>query len=264
VGTRQPKSKKCLELIDLGVNVSDDNTTATERVRVLVIACLPSQMMEVARSVSGTIRKSTLILSVVPGFSASKIAKMFRLEDTDMVLRIGCQVPVSVISNALGEYPDNTTLSHFAGSTMLSTSNDVNRLHNAFVKVSNTVLKPTPLTDEKGNAIISNSFSRSGVMCQALYGNHIDPGKDVSGGIGQSRDDARKVSIISRFPSILMNRTGIDNMNDSTIIYGSTTDSSRTNSFNNNSSSSSGMIVKNKQYFYFTFVNTFVLLRVYN
>lgn len=203
VGTRQPKSQTCLKLSDLGVHISDDNTTATSRVRVLLLACLPSQMMEVARSVTGSIRKSTLILSVVPGFSTNKISKMLRLEDSDMVLRIGCQVPVSVVSSSLGEYPSHETMSYFAGTTLLASSTHVQRLHVAFVKVCSTVLKPTQLTDDKGRAIISTRFSNQGLICQALYGTHVDPGERASGGIEDSRDDERKKCIVARFMDVV-------------------------------------------------------------
>ena len=206
VSTRQPESKKCQTLVDSGVHVSNDNTTATSRVRILLISCLPSQMMEVARSVAGTVRKSTLICSVVPGFTATKIAKMFQLEDEDMVLRLGCRVPVSVVSSSLGEYPENQTMCQFAGNTLLSSPVDVERLHTAFVKMCSSVLKPTQMTDEHGRAIISNRFSNDGLICQALYGSHVDPGIGAAGGIDNSSSDARKKCIVERFPFVLLGR----------------------------------------------------------
>jgi len=205
VGTRQPESKRCGELSDTGVNVSQDNKTATNRVRVLLISCLPSQMMDVARSVMGTIRKSTLVCSVVPGYSAQKLASMLQLEDEKMVLRIGCQVPVSVVSSSLGEDPGDAKMCHFAGQTLLNTHIEVQRLHNAFVKCCDTVLPPQ-LTDEKGQRIITGRFSNSALVCQALYGSNTDPGDDASGASDDSPNDARKQCIVSRFPEVLLNR----------------------------------------------------------
>ena len=203
VGTRQPKSKRCEKLSDRGVNISQDNTTATNRVRVLFIACLPSQMIDVARSVAGTIRKSTLVCSVVPGYTAQKLARMLRLEDEKMVLRVGCQVPISVISSSLGEDPEETKLCHFAGHAMLNSHAEVERLHEAFVRCCSQVLPPK-LTDEKGRPMISDRFSNTALVCQALYGSHKDPGDEASGGIGSSPNDARKDCVVQRFPAVIL------------------------------------------------------------
>tara|TARA_B100000795_G_scaffold260419_1_gene236297 strand:- start:1670 stop:2692 length:1023 start_codon:yes stop_codon:yes gene_type:complete len=203
VGTRQPENKRCVELSDKGVNISNDNKTATNRVRVLLIACLPSQMMDVARSVAGTIRKSTLVCSIVPGYTTQKLAKMLQLDDENMVLRIGCQIPISIVSSSLGEESNNNTtqICTFAGQVMLNTHVEVERLHNAFVKCCNTVL-PTPMTDSKGRAIISDRFSNKALVCQALYGSHQDPGENTDGGIDSSPNDARKACVIQRFPTV--------------------------------------------------------------
>jgi hypothetical protein len=94
-------------------------------------------------------------------------------------------------------------MSYFAGTTLLASSTHVQRLHVAFVKVCSTVLKPTQLTDDKGRAIISTRFSNQGLICQALYGTHVDPGERASGGIEDSRDDERKKCIVARFMDVV-------------------------------------------------------------
>ncbi len=233
VGTRRPDTPSCRELARRGVVVSDCNADATRRVRLLVICCLPSQMRDVSRSVAGTVRRSTIVCSCVAGYPVTRLSRMLQLEEDRMVLRIGVQVPVSVVASALGGEEllrggdavelDHTAVCRFAGEALVPRVEDPGRLHTAIVAFTE-MLRPTQITDEYGRAVIPAGFSTKALVCQALYGNRMDPGdadaaaggkkrqeaQDAldQGGVGWEASERRKAALSNWFPAVLLPRDG--------------------------------------------------------
>lgn len=190
VGTRQNDTTAALGLAARGVRLCARNDEATRRSRLIVICCLPAHMRDVARSIAGTVRRSTVVLSCVPGYSATKIAHMLQLDSDKMVLRIGVQAPVNAVASALQQYADpvtgavdQATLCRFAGQALVPHEGDMARLH-ATVEAFTNFIRPAAITDEHGKPqLLQKGFSTRALVNQALFGSHVDPADAVLGGM---------------------------------------------------------------------------------
>ena len=206
IGTRQNDTTAAIALHARGVTICSNNPEATQRSRLIIICCLPAQMREVARSLAGTIRRTSVVLSCVPGFSPTKIAHMLKLESDQMVLRIGVQAPVNAVANALQKYADPETgrldsriLCQFAGQALIPRTGDLERLRGMLEKYVDFV-RPSPIMDENGRPhLLVQGFSTRAMVNQALYGSHIDPGagelEAKKEGAEQKAEDIRKESL---------------------------------------------------------------------
>jgi hypothetical protein len=189
VGTRQNDTTAARGLAARGVRLCARNDEATRRSRLVVLCCLPAQMRDVARSIAGTVRRSTVVLSCVPGYSATKIAHMLQLDSDKMVLRIGVQAPVNAVASALQQYTDpvtgavdQATLCRFAGQALVPHEGDMARLH-ATVEAFTNFIRPAAITDEHGKPqLLQKGFSTRALVNQALFGSHVDPADVVLGG----------------------------------------------------------------------------------
>ena len=182
VGTRQRDTTAALGLVARGVRLCERNDEATRRSRLIVLCCLPAHMRDVVRSVAGSVRRSTIVLSCVPGYSATKIAHMLQLDSDKMVLRIGVQAPVNAVASALQQYTDpasgvvdRATLCRFAGQALAPREGDMARLY-AAVEAFTNFIRPAAITDEHGKPqLLQQGFSTRALVNQALFGTHVDP-----------------------------------------------------------------------------------------
>eukprot|EP00946_MAST-07B_sp_MAST-7B-sp1_P003946 g3946.t1 len=186
IGTRQHDTTAAISMAMRGVRLCKQNREATHRSRLIVLCCLPAQMRDVARSVAGSLRRSTIVLSCVPGFSAAKIAHMLQMDSEKMVLRIGVQAPVTAVASMLQKFSDpvtgevdRATLGQFAGRVLVPREGDIDKLRSALEAFTNFI-RPAAITDEHGKPqLLQKGFSTGALVNQALFGSHIDPADAV-------------------------------------------------------------------------------------
>lgn len=83
VSTRGPERLGSYE--KLGVSCVYDDAAVAQRADLLVLACLPSQIQQVAKALRGNVRGTTLVLSIVAGFSAERMAALLRVSPGQLV-----------------------------------------------------------------------------------------------------------------------------------------------------------------------------------
>ena len=88
ISTRSPH--KAERLADAGVEVVHDNARAARESRLLVLAVLPHQLPEVARSLVGHLAPGSLLLSVAVAVNNHKLQTMFKTESA-FQLRVDAQ-----------------------------------------------------------------------------------------------------------------------------------------------------------------------------
>ena len=77
VSTRGPERLASYE--KLGVVCCYDDGAVAQRADMLVIACLPAHMQQVAKALRGNVRSTTLIMSIVAGYSTDRMASLLRV-----------------------------------------------------------------------------------------------------------------------------------------------------------------------------------------
>eukprot|EP00118_Oscarella_pearsei_P017157 m.169299 g.169299 ORF g.169299 m.169299 type:complete len:339 (+) comp38981_c0_seq5:3-1019(+) len=102
ISTRRPEALH--HLIDLGIDVGFDNARVARSVHLLFIACLPSQLFQVAKSIAGSIHFSTLVYSVVGGASLVKTCQLLSFRN------IASPDPELLPLDRAAEYPPNPGL----------------------------------------------------------------------------------------------------------------------------------------------------------
>ncbi|XP_065827704.1 NADP-dependent oxidoreductase domain-containing protein 1-like [Oscarella lobularis] len=102
VSTRRPDTLK--RLSDLGVDVGFNNARVARSVHLLFIACLPSQLPDVSKSIAGCINFSTLVFSVVGGMPVTKISQLLNFKN---IVKPELEL---LPLDGLSDYPSDTSI----------------------------------------------------------------------------------------------------------------------------------------------------------
>ncbi len=63
-----------------GITCSSDNVALCQNCRLIFLCCSPTQLMSIAREIKGCVRRSTMVCSVVVGFSKTKLQRLLGVE----------------------------------------------------------------------------------------------------------------------------------------------------------------------------------------
>ncbi len=136
ISTRAPH--KAESLADAGVEVVHDNARAARESRMLVLAVLPHQLPEVARSLIGHLAPGSLLLSVAVAVNNHKLRTMFKTESA-FQLRVDAQTLHDVLhegEHRAGDGLPTDTLVGIAASSLFPDAASVRALESALARTA--------------------------------------------------------------------------------------------------------------------------------